>query len=137
MVPEELIIAYRETVYHVFASPPFALRVDEQSSELLSYHRSRGVESSAFISAFNPYSSPLSDDENRRRHVEFGRELSEGGISVIEGLGQHPTSGWPGEPSYLLLGVSLETARAIGAKREQNAILWMGSDAVPQLTVLR
>jgi hypothetical protein len=58
------------------------------------------------------------------------------GVRFIDGIGQHPSTAW-GEPSFLVLGVSLETARELGVRHEQNAIIWVGSDAVPQLVLLR
>lgn len=137
MISDDVLAAYRETQYRVFAASPFALRVGERSEELASKHRLVGVTASAFISASNPYSAQLTDDDNRTRHIDFARELAESGINAIEGIGQHPTNDWPGEPSYLFLGVSLEVARAIGTNLEQNAILWMDESAVPQLVLLR
>jgi hypothetical protein len=137
MIPDDVLAAYRETHYHVYTAAPFTLRVGERSEELATLHRDFGVAASAFISACNPYSSQLGEDDNRQRHVDFGRELAVSSITAIEGLGQHSTNEWPGEPSYLLLGVALETAQAMGVRLEQNAILWMDEDATPRLVLLR
>lgn len=41
------------------------------------------------------------------------------------------------EPSFLLFGLPLETARPLGKKLDQNAIVWFGGDAVPELILLR
>ena len=54
-----------------------------------------------------------------------------------QGLGQHPTNGWSGEVSYLILGLTLEAAKVLGARHEQNAIVWSDADALPQLILLR
>ncbi len=137
MISEETLAAYRSTNYRVHAPTNFTLRVGERSSELAALHGKAGVSASAFISAYNPWSEALADDVNRARHAAFERELRDAGMVAIEGMGQHPTNGWPGEPSYLVLGVSLEAARAMGDRLEQNAILWMDEDAVPQLVLLR
>jgi len=34
-------------------------------------------------------------------------------------------------------GLSLEASKSLGARFEQNAIVWSGADAVPQLILLR
>ena len=55
----------------------------------------------------------------------------------MQGLGEHPTNGWPGEASYLIFGLTLEAAKMLGMRLEQNAIVWTGADTVPQLVLLR
>ncbi len=52
-------------------------------------------------------------------------------------IGQHPSNSWAGEESFLVFGVSLEAAKALGRRFEQNAIVWSAADAVPQLILLR
>ena len=42
-----------------------------------------------------------------------------------------------GEASYLIFGLTLEAAKMLGMRLEQNAIVWAGVDAVPQLILLR
>jgi len=41
------------------------------------------------------------------------------------------------EPSLLVFGLPLETAGPLGKKLDQNAIVWCGGDAVPELILLR
>lgn len=36
-----------------------------------------------------------------------------------------------------MLRISLEAAKELGARYEQNAIVWAGADAMPQLILLR
>ena len=45
-------------------------------------------------------------------------------LTFFEGLGQTPSLQWPGEPSYLVLGMSLQAAMALGRKYEQHAIVF-------------
>jgi hypothetical protein len=52
-------------------------------------------------------------------------------------MGQHPSNKWPGEEIFLVLGLYFEAAKALGERFGQNAIVWCGIDAVPQLIVLR
>ena len=129
--------AYRSTEYRVHGDEPFSLQVDRQSEPLARLHKRYQVNCSAFITGCNPFSHLLDDAGNAARHAALGEELSRRSLASIEGIGQHPSNQWPGEPSYLIFGLSLEAARKLGLTLEQNAILWSGADATPQLILLR
>jgi len=130
------IQAYRETHYIVESETPVTLRVGERNVALAALHKEAGVESSAFVTAWNPFSQKHDDDLNARRQEALADDLARLGVTVMDGEGKHPVDGW-GEPSFLVLGISLEAAKELGARNEQNAIVWAGADAVPQLVLLR
>ena len=132
-----LISAYRETEYRFIQGCCCVLKVDVTSLELANFYKAKGVTCAAFITAYNPFSRTLSDTENRQRQAKLAAELSLRSLSYLEGVGQHPSSNWPGEPSFLVLGVALEAAKSLGKTFEQNAIIWSGPDAVPTLILLR
>ena len=69
--------------------------------------------------------------------MRLGRELRGLYPIVIEGAGADPTGAWPPENSYFALGADLDAARAIGLRYRQDAVVWAGLDAVPQLILLR
>jgi hypothetical protein len=79
----------------------------------------------------------LGDATNEERHTELARELNSRSLIFIEGVGQHPSNEWPGEASYLVFGLTLEASKSLGKRLEQNAIVWSGADATPQLVILR
>lgn len=133
----DLIRAYRETEYRVHGTPGFVLRVDAASAELLALHRRHRVASSAFLTACNPYSRMVDAAENEKRQRALAGALGARGFACLPGIGQHPTGGWPGEDSLLVLGPTLDEAQALGNEFEQNAIVWAGADAVPRLILLR
>jgi len=128
--------AYRETEYRVFAPVPFVLRIDDPSEALLAQHKKHGVECSAFITACNPFSEQASDEANARHQARLAFCLAQRGLKFDHGIGQHPTNGWPGEPSFLVYGLALQAARRLGMECLQSAIVWSGADAVPQLVLL-
>jgi hypothetical protein len=111
----------------------FALYVGHVSEPLKKLHRSAGVACSAFITSCNPHSQPLSDAQNVQRMTDLMDVLKARSLHVYPGVGQHPDNGWPGEPSFLVLGLSLEAARVIATAFEQNAFVWSGEDAVARL----
>jgi hypothetical protein len=132
-----MIRAYLETDYVVRGEPSVILRIGKVSSELAAIHRLHCVDCSAFLTAFNPFSQPLDEQENDRRHELLMQELKRRSLPGLEGHGSHPDNGWPPEPSVLVPGLSLEASKSLGARFEQNAIVWSGANAVPQLILLR
>jgi Protein of unknown function (DUF3293) len=136
LINPETVQAYRETDYRVHGEPPFTLRVGKASSALAASHKLHQVDCSAYITACNPFS--VRDDlANTERHAALRRNLDRQRFAYIEGVGQHESNQWPSEASFLVFGLTLEAARAWGTRLEQNAIIWAGSDAVPQLILLR
>jgi len=130
------IQAYRETHFVVENEAPFVLLVGQQNEALAALHKMAGVESSAFVTAWNPYSKRCSDEDNVKRQEALAHDLHQLGLRFVNGVGRHPSSDWA-EPSFLVLGVSLEVAKELGERYEQNAIVWCGADAVPRLILLR
>jgi hypothetical protein len=121
----------------VHGEPGFTLRVGRASAELLAAHKRRRTDCSAFLTACNPFSQPLDAAANAARQAALAKELSSRSLAFLPGVGQHPSNGWPGEDSFLVFGLTLEAAKALGTRLEQNGIVWSGADAVPQLILLR
>ena len=136
-IDRDTVQAYLETEYRVSAPVAITLRIGEVSTALADLHRRHGVEASAFITAWNPYSRATSDEINGERQHALALELQQLGLTYFDGVGQHPSNQWKGEPSLLVLGPTLEGAKVLGTRHEQNAIVWCGLDAVPQLILLR
>jgi hypothetical protein len=137
LVDPATIEAYYTTDYRVIGDDGFVLRVSERSTALLATYQRCDVDCCAFITACNPHSQLLESGQNEARLGRLEAELREGRWSIRAGIGQHPSNGWPAEPSFLVLGIPLEEARALGARHSQNAIVWAGADALPQLVMLR
>lgn len=136
-IAESLIQAYIETDYVVHTQPAITLRVNEQSPQMMKLHKQHRVACSAFITAFNHYSQSCTPEVNLSRQQELISELKVRSLKFIEGVGQHPSNAWSGEPSLLVLGLSLEAAKILGSRFEQNALVWIGTDGVPELVLLR
>lgn len=136
-IPRDVIQAYLETHYHVHGNAPTSLKVGEANAALASLQETAGAACSAFITACNPFSEKADAALNVERQQALAHALRQRGLSFIDGIGQHPTNGWPGEASFLVLGLTLEDARTLGTQHGQNAIVWSGADAVPQLILLR
>lgn len=107
------------------------------SAELLSVHKRQNADCSAFLTACNPFSESADDAANAVRQTALSKEFSRRSLVVLPGVGQHPSNGWPGEDSFLVFGLTLEAAKALGTRLGQNGLVWNGADAVPQLILLR
>lgn len=132
-----LLRSYSETEYTTHGDEPLTLKVGKVCTALAAMHKRHRIDCSAFITACNPLGNEVGDTANAERHAELGRELGRRSLANIEGVGEHPSNQRPGEASYLIFGLTLEAAKTLGTRLEQNAIVWAGVDAVPQLVLLR
>ncbi len=137
VVDAATIAAYRETDYHVHHTTPFVLRVDMACGELAALYKKTRTDCCAYMTACNPFGRQLGEADNKQRQALLVQALKGRGLHFIAGIGQHPREPWPGEPSFLVLGLSLEAAKMLGRNHEQNAIVWCGADMVALLVLLR
>lgn len=136
-VPADLVEAYRRTEYRVAdGSHAFALRVDEPSDSLRTCHAAFGVDCSAFITACNPRSVPTSDADNEAAMIRLAGELEARGYFLLHGRGVDPTGAWPGEPSFLVLGITEADAVDLARRFDQYAIVCAEDDATPRLVIV-
>lgn len=77
--------------------------------------------------------TPVANAERQRRP---GDELAALGFAHFPGEGRGEDPSWPAEASFLVLGVGRQEASDLGRKYGQNAIVWVGSDGLPELVLL-
>lgn len=130
--------AYLATEYRIgHTSQDIALNIGQRSERLAALFDANGVDCGAFLTAYNPQGTIQNDAANDRAHGELAAKLQELGLHAIEGSGSEEGTDWPSEKSYFALGLALEPAKEIGTHFDQDAIVWVGADAVPQLILLR
>lgn len=137
LISAETIQAYRETEFRVFVEDVMVLKISEKNEELVALLKCHRSEACAFITACNPLGELLSHEQNSDLQKRLEEEIQFRGLTYIAGEGKHPVGDWPGEPSFLVFDLSLEAAKTLGRKFNQNAIVWCGPDAVPQMILLR
>ena len=137
ILDQDLISAYEVTNFHVKAQPAFTLNIGRLSEELKALFKQNNVSNAAFITAWNPYSKSLFEEENQARNDQLENLLNLRSLKFINGFGQDPLGQWSGEDSFLVLGIDLEASKTLGIQFEQNAIVWSDSDAIPKLILLR
>ena len=130
--------AYLATDYRLgHAAQDIVLTVGKRSDRLAALFAAKGVNCGAFLTAYNPRSTIQPDEVNDRAHAQLAAKLQELGLQAIEGSGSEEGTDWPAEKSYFALGLALEPAKAMGTHFDQDAIVWVGADAKPQLILLR
>lgn len=129
----ELLSAYLETDYFVSDDPPLLLRIGDENDDAKILLASFAVDSAAFITAWNPRSNVLSEDENDARQAELLGEIEARRLNYLVGYGERKD--WL-EFSYLVLGINRDSARELAEQFEQNAFVWLDQSGVPELVTL-
>ena len=116
--------AYEQTQFYVReCTPELCIRIGsyhEQLDEMLHDHQ---CDAWSYITASNPASELLSDEQNAGRNRELEALLKSQDLVFYrgEGIGSDPT--WPAEASFLILGIGREAAMELGRQFGQNAIV--------------
>ena len=132
------IRAYEATDYRLgHTDQDIVLTIRKRSERLATLFAGKGVNCGAFLTAYNPRGAVQSDEANDRAHAQLAAKLNELRVQAIEGSGSEEGTDWPSEKSFFALDLALEPAKAIGTHFDQDAIVWVGADAVPQLILLR
>jgi hypothetical protein len=130
--------AYMDTDYRLgHTDQDIVLTIGKHSERLAALFVGNAVTCGAFLTAYNPQGTIQSDAANGQGHAELAIKLQELGLQAIEGSGSEEGTEWPAEKSFFALGLALEPSKTIGTQFYQDAIVWVGPDAVPQLILLR
>lgn len=133
---QDLIRAYRATAYTVLAEPEFALRIKERSAALAELFDRTGKSCAAYITAWNPKGESCDQAFNTAAQERLTASVEELGLAYLKGEGRGEIGDWPPEKSLLILGCTRGRVKKLGHAFKQNAVVWVGADAVPELIVL-
>lgn len=123
--------AYRATRYIAETGRgEIVIRIDQPTPALDKLLAAKGHGEWAFISACNPGSQRLPDQENAERHARLIAEVTALGFQGIPGHGVPDDPGWQPEISLLILGISQGQATKLAEKFGQNAIV-IGTPGLP------
>jgi hypothetical protein len=95
--------------------------------------RDTGNSRASFLTADNPFSVASSERANRFKRALLRFVPPESRLPTVA---HDPAGRWPDEQGFLVLGWSMRAVKALGVTFNQNAVLWMGKDAVPKLVLL-
>ena len=136
-IDPKAIAAYRAAEYRVHDAPPFVLRLGLACEELGALYKRTRTNCCTYITAYRQFRPPGDDAQSVQRQAALAQEMQGRGLAFLTGVGRYRDHRWPGEPSYVVLGLALEAGRALGRKYAQNGFVWCGADAVARLVLLR
>ena len=87
----------------------------------------------AYITAYNPMSCSLEEEENIRRNSELRKLVND--YIVIEGEGQDKQKEWPAEKSFFIARISLNNAKSLAVTFGQRAIVYGQLEQPPRLII--
>lgn len=131
---EALARVYLQTTYRVItAAKPVDIRIGVLNPALADLLQSRGARTWAFLTASNPRSQQLTDDDNALRNDKLMQSLRDEGWSCLDAVGVPDNSDWMPEQSVLILGIGRRAALALARRWQQNAIVYGEHGVVPEL----
>jgi hypothetical protein len=118
---DNLIKAYTQTLYKVngFLNP---IIIGKISDELEQYLVQNNVRCWAYITAYNPMSERLSEEENENRNSQLRNDLRD--YIKIKGIGVDLNGKWIGEKSFLVLGIDRTNAISLARKYGQKGVVY-------------
>ena len=133
-----IIESYRSAIYQVSSgSDIFIFHIDQYSKQLSQLLAASNPSCAAFITAFNPFSQCKTYEENSAYNAQLHSRLSQYTHQIMDGSSSDPSGHCPTEGSFLAFGINLTMAVELGKQFDQNAIVWIDSDAIPRLILLR
>lgn len=129
-----LLAAYTNALYVVFAEQPITLRIDHQNRQIEQLLEGFGRQTAVFITACNPNSVQLAAAENERRMQLLLRDNSVLNLPYLHGESRDPTGNWPVEASLLLPGMDRHQGQKLARRFEQKAFVFV-QQGIPRLIV--
>jgi len=136
-VSEDLLLeAYRRTRFCAETERgQVVIRIGEDCPTLDALLRALGFATYAYITAFNPGSIRLTDEENRARQSDLNNIVRQLGHPAFPGEGIGDDGVWPPEQSMLVLGIEYVAAIQLGRRFGQRAIVFGTVGGAPALVL--
>jgi hypothetical protein len=134
-IPDATLAAYRAAIYRIRGEPPIDMKIGEKNASVAALLGRHGVASAVFVTAFNPFGCELSAEQNAARQRELEAHIAKAGWVAVSGEGIDPNNVWSAEASLFVLGATEQDADDFMLAFEQNAVVVVGSDGLPQLRV--
>lgn len=121
----DLAEMYRLAVYVVEdGDVRFVIRLGRENHELDAHLAEHLLGSWAFLTAYNPNSTPTPENINLEAQARLAEQLTQAGHRYLRGYGTSESGDWPPEASFFVEDISLDDAVGLGREYCQSAILW-------------
>ncbi|WP_236572483.1 DUF3293 domain-containing protein [Burkholderia sp. 8Y] len=132
---DAILSAYRAALYRIHGEPAIDMMIGEENGAVAALLARHGVSSAVFVTAFNPFGRELSAEQNAARQHMLEARIAQSGLTALPGEGRDPKGIWTAEASFLVLGADTHDADDFMLAFEQNAVVVVMSDGLPQLRV--
>lgn len=130
----ELEAAYRATTYRVFLPGGVReLRIGTRDDRLVAWLAGEGAADWAVLTACNPASVRLGEEENRLRQAALEVALLEMGLEPYTAENVADDAGWTVEESCFVTGLPADAALGLAARFGQNALVCGAAEGMPRL----
>ena len=121
----DLAEMYRLAVYVVEdGDVRFVIRLGRENRELDDHLAEHALDCWAFLTAYNPHSTPTPENVNLEAQASLAKRLTNAGLGYLRGYGTSESGDWPPEASFFVEDISLDDAVGLGREYCQSAILW-------------
>lgn len=128
---DALLAAFNATDFVVLEQPEIHVRLGKAPpDELVDMLDHRQAETAVIVTAWNPFSTPLSDDLNRLRNLFLEHRLASEGLPCLPAEGRDPTGQWAAEPSFLAFDLLPDQLESLLEIFQQHAIVVVSRETV-------
>ena len=135
-ISPELLQLYHSSQYRMeLPTQTCIVQIGALAPALDDYLRMQHCSQAVFVSAHNPRSHRLPAALNHTRHAALEQILIARRLRWLPGVGYATADmpSWPEEPGFLLLNISTDFGRSLGALFGQHAVLLMVPNQAAQL----
>lgn len=132
-IENPLIEAYENTNYHVFYDEEIIINIGKKNTDLNQLFKEKNLISASIITAYNPFSEIMTDKQNVSVQLQLKKTLKDSNLFYLNAIGKDPNNKWKGEASFFIENISRENAIKLGRKFNQNAIVWIDQNLIPEL----
>ncbi len=132
-IENSLIEAYENTNYHVFYDEEIIINIGKKNTDLNKLFKDKNLISASIITAYNPFSEIMTDEQNISAQLRLKKILEDSNSFYLNAIGKDPKNKWKGEASFFIENISKENAIKLGRKFNQNAIVWIDQNLIPEL----
>ena len=123
---------YQNAKYVVLSSPSIEFSIGQETIPLDQLLTKYQQSTACFITACNPWGKDLGKDMNHTKMAELEKDLIKAELPYLHSYGGNSEGTWK-EESFLIIGIDKQVASQLGRQYEQNAIIWVVKEQVPEL----
>lgn len=130
---ENIISIYEKAIYRI-EELNYNIKINDFNSILDKYLEDNKFDNWAIITAYNPMSELIPEEENIKANAELEEDIKH--YQKLKSQGLDPLGKWPEEKGYIIFDIDEEKAKEIGKKYKQRAIVYSNKNEKARIIVL-